>query len=96
MRRKLHFYHEPSARNTCNVVAYKKAMPVYPKAIRFCITKYMDAYAYMQGIAEFIQSTKIPESCKKCPIYDTAFMCNGHCGTVMCHLAWRKIWEYVK
>lgn len=97
---KKHYYHEPHMGKfgsaDCTVKGYDKAMPVYPRALRFCISEYEQAFQYLQGASDFVGSTKIPTSCKKCPIYDTSSECNGYRGTLMCHIVWRKIWEYVK
>lgn len=95
-KEKLYFYQEPSSGSTCNVVMYKKAMPVYPKAIRFWINDPLAAYAYMRGIREFIKSTKIPIKCNKCPLFlNVCSHLFGH-GSLQCRHAWRKIWEYIK
>lgn len=92
-----YYYHEPQigkkGNADCAVKGYGKPMPVYPKALRFCITNYEQASQYMQGAEDFIKSTKIPESCDKCPVDS---LCGGYNATIMCRVLWRKIWGYVK
>lgn len=91
-----HFYHEPQigkqGNADCAVKEYDKPMPVYPKALRFCITDYEMAFQYLQGASDFVRSTKIPESCDSCPLEE----CHYLRGWSDCHELWRKIWEYVK
>lgn len=98
-----HYYHEPQIGKNrtpdCALKEYDMAMPVYPKALRFCITDYEQAFKYMRGVKDFIQSTKIPESCKECPIKVPCLLTieqHDCCGDTQCRITWRKIWEYVK
>ena len=96
---KKHYYHEPQigkqGNADCAVKEYSKLMPVYPKALRFCITDYEQAFQYLQGASDFIRSTKIPASCDKCPIAN-ACMYDIPYRSTRCRMLWRKIWEYVK
>ena len=94
--KKLYHYHEPKIGSNCgdcHIATYHKPMPVWPKALRFKMEDYEKAFQYLQGVNEFIQACKIPESCDKCPIMDG---CKNIHGYISCHSKWRKIWEYVK
>ena len=68
-----------------------KKLPTYPYAMRFESVHDLDKY--IEARESFVQSTKTPASCKKCPIDS---LCGGYHQTIMCKVLWRKIWEYVK
>lgn len=96
--RKLYHYHEPKIGSNCGdcqVGTYRKRMPVYPKALRFKMEDYEKAFQYLQGVSDFIKTTKMPEKCGLCPIPP---FCTMDCryGSNQCRILWRKIWEYVK
>ena len=76
--------------NFCSEVV-NAPLPTYPHALRFDSYKSMELYSNAKS--NFIQSTKIPASCEKCPVDS---LCGGYHETIMCHVLWRKIWEYVK
>lgn len=73
-------------------VKTRDPLPTYPKTLRF--KKPEDCKRLVDAYKSFIQSTKIPENCAKCPQ-------NGICRTTFhgarkCRITWRKIWEYTK
>lgn len=71
-----------------------KKLPTYPHAMRFETSHDLDMY--LEAKKQFIQSTKIPASCDKCPLSSVEYDCTGYNATIMCRVIWRKIWEYVK
>ena len=66
-------------------------LPTYPHAMRF--ENVYDLDRYIEAKESFIRSTKIPASCKACPIQDS---CPRFYSGIICRKLWRKIWEYVK
>lgn len=80
----------PNGRSAREIVSAR--LPTYPSSMRF--ESFDDMAYYYHAKRQFIQSTKIPDSCHICPVVDVC-VCATY-GKSNCRNTWRKIWEYHK
>lgn len=84
-------YYEPDELTDYTICFTSKRLATYPKVLRF--GSFADKELYRKAKESFIQSTKIPASCDKCPInYD----CQKKPQGLLCRRTWGRIWEYVR
>jgi hypothetical protein len=92
VKRKMFYYFTPLPNGSFANEVETQPLPTYPYSMRF--KSYDDMLYYRDAKKQFIQSTKIPIDCDRCPL---GSMCSFI--TYMddcCSLTWKKIWEYVK